>query len=252
MSGAPEDKRVKPDLFGESPSAPPAPSPAAIDHRAGHRARLRARFVQGGLKALQDYELLELVLFRAIPRRDVKPLAKQLMTRFGDVASVMAAPMERLREVDGLGDAAILEIKIVAAAAERMAQVEALNRPAMTDFDAVTSYCRVAMARSAEEQFRLFFLDRKNRLIADELQSRGTVNQVAVYPREVVTRALELRASAVIMAHNHPSGDPTPSKADIELTRRIAKALSAVDIDLLDHVIVGAAGAASLAALGHL
>ncbi len=208
--------------------------------------------MQGGGAALHDYELLELVLFRAIPRRDVKPLAKRLIARFGDVAGVFSAPPERLREIDGLGDAAIVELKIVEAATRRMAQAEALSRPEMTSFDAVAGYCRVVMGRASEEQFRLFFLDRKNRLIADEVQSRGTVDQVAVYPREVATRALELRASAVIMAHNHPSGDPTPSKADIDMTRRVAKALSAVEIELLDHIVVGAGKAESLRSLGHL
>lgn len=257
MADAPKKRasraaREDADLFGAPAPAPQRPSPAAEDHRHGHRQRLRARFMQGGLAALQDYELLELVLFRAVPRRDVKPLAKRLLTRFESVAGVFAASPERLREIDGLGDAAIVELKIVEAAARRMAQVEALARPEMTSFDAVVGYCRVVMGRASAEEFRVFFLDRKNRLIADEVLNRGTVDQVAVYPRDVATRALELRASAVIMAHNHPSGDPTPSKADVEMTKRVAKALKAVEIELLDHVVVGAADAESLRGLGHL
>ncbi|MEL6979686.1 MAG: DNA repair protein RadC [Pseudomonadota bacterium] len=210
------------------------------DLAAGHRKRLRARFMGGGLSAVADYELLELVLFRAIPRRDVKPLAKRLIARFGGFAGALSAEPARLREIDGLGEAAILEFKIVEAAAQSLARGRSLGQPVLTAWDAVLEHCRTTMGHGAVEEFRVLFLDRKNRLIADEAQGRGTVDQVAVYPREVVKRALELNASALIVAHNHPSGDPTPSKADIEMTDRLAEAAEAVGLVLHDHVIIGA------------
>ena len=167
------------DLFGEAPQPHgKKPSPAAEDHRHGHRARLRARFMSGGASALQDYELLELILFRAIPRKDVKPLAKQLLSRFHDFAGVLSATPERLREVDGLGDAAIVELKIVQTAAQRLAQEQLRQRPTLTNFDAVVEYCRIAMGHAAIEQFRVFFLDQKGNLLADEQLSSGTVNQI--------------------------------------------------------------------------
>ncbi|MCI4663265.1 MAG: DNA repair protein RadC [Neomegalonema sp.] len=257
MSAAPNKGRgePRPDLFGEAavPAAEAgaqSPSPAAKDHRHGHRARLRSRFMSAGADALPDYELMELLLFRAIPRRDVKPLAKQLLERFGDFPGVLAASPERLREVDGLGDAAIVELKIVQAAAQRLAQNRLRAQPDLTSFDAVIDYCRVAMRDETEELFRAFFLNRKGKLITEELLSRGTVDQVAVYPREVVKRALELSASAVILAHNHPSGDPTPSRADIAMTREIATALKTVRVELFDHVVIGHSEAISMKGQG--
>jgi DNA repair protein RadC len=184
----------------------PAATPA---HQLGHRERLRERFLDGGAAAMPDYELMELVLFAAIPRRDVKPLAKQLIARFGSFAEVIAAPRARLLEVDGIGEAVVTQLKIVEAAALRLARTQMLNKPALSSWAALIDYCTAAMARCAHEEFRVLFLDRKNILIADEVQTRGTIDHAPVYPREIVKRALELGASAIILVHNHPSGDPT-------------------------------------------
>ncbi len=218
----------------------------------GHRDRLRERFMHAGAGALADYELLELVLFRAIPRQDVKPLAKRLIAAFGDFAHVIAASPRRLAEVDGIGNAAIQELKIVEAAAVRLAQARVMNREAISSWDALIGYCRAAMAYRETEQFRILFLDRKNVIIADEAQQKGTVDHVPVYPREVVRRALELNASALILVHNHPSGDPEPSQTDITMTRRIVQAAEPLGITLHDHVVIGKASEASFRALGLL
>ena len=193
----------------------------ASPHYHGHRERLRARFREAGNGAVSDYELLELVLFRAIPQRDVKPLAKDLIARFGSFAEVVAAPAARLAEIKGMGDAAITELKIVHAAASRLARGQMQKRPMLSSWSSVIDYCRTAMAYADKEQFRLLFLDKRNQLIADELQQVGTVDHTPVYPREVVKRALELSATALILVHNHPSGDPTPSRADIQMTQAI-------------------------------
>jgi DNA repair protein RadC len=222
---------------------------ARPDH-ANHRARLRARFMAAGATALADYELLELVLFRAIPRQDVKPLAKRLLAQFGDFNRVISAPPARLAQVAGAGPAVVQELKIVEAAAHRLAQAKVLYRPALTSWSALMDYCRTAMAHRETEQFRILFLDRKNVLIADEEAGRGTVDHVPVYPREVVKRALELNASALILVHNHPSGDPTPSQADIAMTGRIGEACAAVGIVLHDHIVVGKERDASFRSLG--
>ena len=184
----------------------------APPHYHGHRERLRERFRKAGADALTDYELLELVLFRALPRRDVKPLAKALIATFGSFAEVIAAPAARLAEVKGLGEAAITELKIVEAAASRLARGEVQKRPVLSSWTAVLDYCRTAQAFAEKEQFRVLFLDKRNQLIADEVQQTGTVDHTPVYPREVVKRALELSATAIILVHNHPSGDPTPSQ----------------------------------------
>ena len=242
-----------PDLFPAAPRAPTrkAANPAAPppDHLE-HRRRLRERFMRGGAEAMPDYELLELVLFRAIPRRDVKPLAKRLLRDFGGFDEVISAPPARLAEVQGVGDAVVQELKIVEAAAHRLARARVLGRDAMQSWDQLLDYCRTRIAREPVEQFRILYLDRKNLLIADEAQGRGTVDHVPVYPREVVRRALELQASALILAHNHPSGDPTPSQADVEMTRRIVEACRAVNILVHDHVVVGRDRVESFHALG--
>ena len=183
-------------------------------HYHGHRDRLRARFSEVGGDALPDYELLEIVLFRSIPRRDVKPVAKDLLRRFGSFAEVLAAPPALLSEVDGVGESVVTDLKIVEAAARRFARGAVARRPVLSSWTSVIDYCRTAMAFSEKEQFRLLFLDRRNALIADEVQQSGTIDHTPVYPREVVKRALELSASAVILVHNHPSGDPTPSSAE--------------------------------------
>jgi DNA repair protein RadC len=218
-------------------------------HYHGHRERLRERFLEGGSAAVTDYELLELVLFRALPRRDVKPLAKDLIARFGSFAEVVSAPPERLAEISGLGEAAITELKIVEAAAHRFARGQVRNRPVLSSWSNVLDYCRTAMAFADKEQLRVLFLDKRNRLIADELQQEGTVDHTPVYPREVVKRALELSATAVILVHNHPGGDPTPSRADIEMTRVIVEVAKPLGIEVHDHIIVGRDGHASMKGL---
>ncbi|MCB2129131.1 MAG: DNA repair protein RadC [Rhodobacteraceae bacterium] len=204
-----------------------------------HRQRLRERFVEGGASAMPDYELLELVLFRAIPRQDVKPLARRLLDVFGDFNRVLSAPARRLTEVPGVGSAVVQELKIVEAAAHRLARAKVINRPVLSSWDQLLDYCRTAMAHRDIEQFRVLYLDRKNVLIADEEQARGTVDHVPVYPREVVKRALELNASALILVHNHPSGDPTPSQQDISVTGQICDAADVLGIVVHDHLIIG-------------
>ncbi len=218
-------------------------------HYHGHRERLRSRFRTAGDEALSDYELLELLLFRAMPRRDVKPLAKDLIARFGSFAEVIAAPPQLLAEVKGLGEAAITEFKIVQAAAHRFARGEVKRRPVLSSWSSVLDYCRTLMAFADREQFRVLFLDKRNQLIADELQGTGTVDHTPAYPREVVKRALELSATAVILVHNHPSGDPTPSRADIQMTQAIAEIAKPLGISVHDHIIVGREGHASLKGL---
>ena len=206
---------------------------------ADHRKRLRQRFMEGGATAMPDYELLELVLFRALPRQDVKPLARLLLDTFGDFNRVLTAPVTRLAAVKGVGEAVIQDLKILEAAAQRMARARVMQRPVLSSWDALLDYCHTAMAHRETEQFRILFLDRKNVLIADEEQARGTVDHVPVYPREVVKRALELNASALILVHNHPSGDPTPSEADLSMTMQIRDAAEVLGIVLHDHLIIG-------------
>jgi DNA repair protein RadC len=218
----------------------------------GHRARLRQRFLEAGPLGVADYEMLELVLFRAIPQRDVKPLAKRLIATFGDFNAAVSAPPARLAEVQGIGPAAICELKIVEAAAHRLARARVMHRHALASWAALMEYCKTAMAHRQTEQFRVLYLDRKNVLIADEEGARGTVDQVPVYPREVAKRALELNASAIILVHNHPSGDPTPSPADIDMTRAVGNALKAVGVVLHDHVVVGRAHHTSFRGQGLL
>ena len=205
--------------------------------------------LEAGAQALADYELIELVLFRAIPQRDLKPLAKSLLAKFGSFAEVISAPKERLREVKGLSDAAVVELKIVQAAASRLARGEIKQRQVLSSWSSVLDYCRAAMAFDDKERFRILFLDMRNHLIADEQHQTGTVDHTPVYPREVVKRALELSATAVILVHNHPSGDPTPSRADVEMTRAIVEVARPLGIAVHDHIIVGKEGHASLKAL---
>ena len=218
----------------------------APPHYHGHRERLRERFRAAGAEALSDYELLEAVLFRAQPRRDVKPLAKALIATFGSFAEVISAPVARLAEVKGMGEASITEIKLVQAAAGRLLRGEVRKRPALSSWSAVLDYCRSAQAFAEKEQFRVLFVDKRNQLIADEVQQTGTVDHTPVYPREVVKRALELSATAIILVHNHPGGDPTPSRADIEMTRQIIEIARGLGIAVHDHIIVGRDGHASL------
>ncbi|MFN3891822.1 MAG: RadC family protein [Beijerinckiaceae bacterium] len=221
-------------------------------HYKGHRARLRERFAESGDHGMPDYELLELVLFRSIPQRDVKPLAKALIARFGSFAEVIGARPERLAEIDGVGEATALDFKIVEAAARRMARGAIGERPLLGSWKDVLDYCRVSMAFADREQFRILFLDKRNYLIADEIQSSGTVDHTSVYPREVFRRALDLSASAMILVHNHPSGDPAPSQADIRMTQELINIGKSLGITLHDHIIVGKNGHASFRGLNLL
>ncbi|MBO6896882.1 MAG: DNA repair protein RadC [Shimia sp.] len=240
MSKAPDFEQRPLPLF-EADEAPvtPLPSGKLPPYVADHRKRLRARFLSGGAQAVPDYELLELLLFRAIPRQDVKPLAHKLLEIFGDFNAVVSAPTPRLAEVKGVGNAVICELKLVEAAAHRLARARVMHRRVLSDWQALLDYCHTTMAHRDTEQFRVLFLDTKNTLIADEAQAQGTVNHVPVYPREVAKRALELNASALILVHNHPSGDPTPSEADITMTQQINLACQALCLSLHDHIIIG-------------
>ncbi len=235
----------------QAPAVKPTAGAAAGD-AAGHRQRLRARFMDGGPDAVADYELLELVLFQALPRRDVKPLAKRLIRRFGSFAGVISAEARSLAEEDGLTETSVASLKVIQAAALRLAREEVMDRPVLSSWSSLMGYLRAGMAREAVEQFRLIFLDRRNHVIADEVQQRGTVDHTPLYPREVVRRALELGATALILVHNHPSGDPTPSRADIDMTRQVVAAAASVDITVHDHVIVARKGTASFKTLGLL
>ena len=221
-------------------------APSETPHHVGHRQRLRQRFLEGGSDALPDYELIELLLFLSIPRQDVKPLAKKLLARFGGFAAVLNADIAALIEVEGVKESTATTLKLVEAAARRLAKTELMDRPLINSWDRLVDYCRVNLAHLPRERLHLLFLDRKNALIASETQAIGTVDHAPIYPREVARRALELNATAVIMVHNHPSGDPCPSSADIEATRKVAEALKTIGVTLHDHLIVGRSGHASL------
>lgn len=216
----------------------------------GHRKRLRARFENGGRKAISDYELLELLLFRSLPQRDTKPLAKSLLARFGSVGGVLGAEREQLLDMNGIGPTVATDLKLIHAAAKEVARGAVNERQVLSSWNALLEYCRAAMAHESREQFRIVFLDKKNALIADEVQQTGTVDHTPVYPREVLKRSIELNATAIILVHNHPSGDPEPSRADIEMTARIVEALSPLNIVVHDHIIIGKHGHASLKGLG--
>ena len=235
-------------MLGFSLSQASVADPKKLQHL--HRAQLRARFLKGGEQSVSDFELLELIIFRAIPRRDVRPLCKILLIQFGSFNGVIMAPETSLRKICGVGQAVINELKIVQAAAYKMAQLQILGKDVLSSWDQLIAYCRSRMAYLVQEQFRVLFVDSKNRLIADECLQSGIVNHVPVYPRQVAKRALELDASAVILVHNHPSGDPEPSQADVSVTLGIIDALDALSIKVHDHVIVGKAGDTSLKALG--
>jgi DNA repair protein RadC len=224
----------------------------AKPHYHGHRARLRHRFETAGPDALADYEFLELLLFRALPRRDVKPIAKALLARFGTFAEVLAARPERLAEVDGIGESVIHDLKVVEAAARRLTIGAVRQRKTLGTWKEVLAYCRTAMAFAEREEFRILFLDKRNALILDEVQGIGTVDHTPVYPREVIRRALEVGATALVLVHNHPSGDPTPSTADIKLTQEIVAIAKPMGIAVHDHLIVGRGGHSSLRAMNFL
>ncbi|MCJ2118646.1 DNA repair protein RadC [Methylobacterium sp. J-001] len=224
------------------------PSAKEAPHYHGHRDRLREKFAAVG-DALTDYELLELVLFRAIPRRDVKPLAKALVARFGSFAEVLSAAPARLMEVEGVSAGVAADLKVIEAAGRRPARGAIRERDLLNSWSALHDYLRATMAFAPREEFRVLFLDKRNQLIADEVQGRGTADHTPVYPREVARRALELSATAIILAHNHPSGDPNPSAADVAMTREIVSVLAPLKIVVHDHVILGRNGHASLKGL---
>ncbi len=248
------------DAFAEAPMlfdtdeapAQPLPTGRLPSYIKDHRRRLRERFMSGGSAAMPDYELLELALFRSIPRQDVKPLARRLLDAFGDFNRVLTAPEDRLRQIKGVGDTVITDLKILEACAHRMARARVMQRHVISGWDALVDYCHTTMAHRETEQFRVFYLDRKNVLIADEEQAKGTVDHVPVYPREVAKRALELNASALILVHNHPSGDPTPSQSDIDMTNRIQDACTALGLTLHDHLIIGKSTELSFRSEGYL
>ena len=247
-------EEADPKSVPPNPLAPVAKAKAQepVPDHVGHRKRLKERFRNGGPAALPDYELLELLLFAAIPRRDTKPLAKRLIAKFGSFAEVINAPDNLLREEGEVGDAVITELRIVQAAALRTIKSELIEKPILSTWAAVLDYCRAAMAFETREQFRILFLDKRNKIIADEVQGKGTIDHTPVYVREVVKRALELSSTAIILVHNHPSGDPTPSRADIEMTNQVVTAAKSLGIVVHDHVIVGKSGHASFKGLGLL
>jgi DNA repair protein RadC len=263
LRGLDEFRRRQPpqDLLPDPASAPSTlPFPARSGspptperpHYWGHRERLRQRFLAGGHAPMQEYELLELLLFNAIPRIDVKPLAKRLLAAFGDLNGVVAASEHRLLQVEGTNPRVYLQLRLVQAFAHRMARARVMERSVIASWDALMTYCKTVMAYRETEQFRILFLDARNVLIADEEQARGTVNHVPVYPREVAKRALELNATAIILVHNHPSGDPTPSRADIDMTGQIEEACRVIGVVLHDHVVIGKGAEASFRTLGLL
>ncbi|MBO0662814.1 DNA repair protein RadC [Jiella sp. MQZ9-1] len=238
-----------PGLEDRSVDAAPKRAGGGGWHYDGHRDRLRDRFATAGSDALADYELLELILFRSIARKDVKPIAKALLAQFGSLAEVLGAPSRRLCEVQGVKDAVALDLQIVAAINKRAMRSAVRQREVLSSWSAVLDYCTAQMAFEAREQFRVLFLDKKNALIADEVQGTGTVDHTPVYPREVVRRGLELNATALILVHNHPSGDPTPSRADIEMTKTIIETAKPLGLMVHDHIIIGKNSHASLKGL---
>ncbi|MDR6819028.1 DNA repair protein RadC [Neorhizobium sp. 2083] len=248
-----EDER---GFFAEQMTKPKAlkkPPPSDRDepaaHYHGHRERLRTKYRDHGDTALADYEILELILFRLIPRRDTKPIAKALIDRFGNLAGVFGAPLGLLQEVKGVGEAVALDLKLVATVGQRMLKSELRGKQVLSSWSSVIDYCHAVMAYEPREQFRILFLDKRNALIADEVQGHGTVDHTPVYPREVVRRALELSATAIILVHNHPSGDPTPSRADIDMTKTIVDTAKPLGITVHDHIIIGKDGHVSLKGL---
>ena len=228
------------DLLGPAPLASsPDRSPPSPVSAEGHRTRMRARLLTAGPDAVADHELLEMVLFLALPRRDTKPIARALLARFGSFANAVSAPLPELRGIEGLGDAGAAALKTIQAAALRLVRADVQDRPVLNNWARLMDYLTAVLSRERVEQFRVLFLDSRNRLLADEAQSRGTVNHTPVYPREVVKRALDLHATALILVHNHPSGDPAPSRDDIAMTRTVQHAAAALSVVLHDHVIIG-------------
>jgi len=221
-----------------------------LSDKKGHRGRLRQRVLNSGSASLADYELLEMLLFAAAPRGDTKPLAKRLITEFKTLGAVMSAPTEKLRRLDDVGDAAIAIIRVAETLGEKLLRDKVIKKNVLSSWQALLEYCQGTMGRKEIEHFRILFLNNKNHMIADEVQQTGTVNQAAVYPREVVKRALELGAVSMILVHNHPSGDTAPSRADIKITENIVTAAEALGISVHDHIIVSANDSTSLKSMG--
>jgi DNA repair protein RadC len=244
----PRQLREAPLPFAAAPVAAPVKDERA--RKAGHRDRMRQRLLEGDAEGFHDYELLEYLLALAIPRQDVKPLAKELLAQFGDLPSLVAAAPGEVMRVKGAGESVAAALAFVGALSVRQLQRKALDRPLLSSFEAVTDYLHARLAHAATEQFRVLFLDNRNRLVRDELFGEGTVNQAPAYPREIVKRALELSAVALVLVHNHPSGDATPSRDDIQLTRAIADAAKAVGVQVHDHLVIARAGHSSLKAMG--
>ena len=249
MAGGGRDVETTPEIQPvlEPPKEPSKPK-VEKPHYTGHRDRLRGRFTENGPKALADYELLELMLFRSIPRADTKPIAKALIARFGSFSEVMAADPQLLQEVKGVGQAVATDIALFGAASDRLLFGRLKSQVILSSWKQVLDYCRSAMAFADKEQLRILFLDKRNKLIADEVQQIGTIDHTPVYPREVLKRAIELSSSAIILVHNHPSGDPAPSPADIEMTLKIKTLVEELNITLHDHLIIGRKGYVSLRA----
>ncbi len=245
----PRQPKEAPDLFAHLFDAVEAPDRA---RKTGHRDRLRQRLLEGGPDGFHDYELLEYVLALAIPRHDVKPLAKELLEEFGDLPTLLAASPGELTRLKGVGESVAAALKFVDALSVRQLQRKALDRPVLASFDAVVDYLHARLAHELTEEFRVLFLDNRNHLVRDERMGEGTVNQAPAYPREIVKRALELSAAAIILVHNHPSGDPTPSRDDIQLTRAISDAAKAVGVQVHDHLVIARTGHASLRGQGLL
>lgn len=221
-------------------------------HYSGHRARLKDRFLKRGSDSFADYELLELTLMQSIPRKDVKPLAKELIAKFGSYAEVISASTDRLLEVNGIGSSAIISLKLIEASAQRLSQSIIMNKPVLGNWEALIKHCQTNMSYKKTEQFRVIYLDRQNRIIADEVHGEGTVDHIPVYPREVIKRALELQSTAIILVHNHPSGDPTPSKDDIDMTKQIFEAGEKLGVIVHDHLIISKSGHSSFKTMGLL
>ncbi|MCM2455088.1 DNA repair protein RadC [Rhizobium sp. CG4] len=239
-----------PEATGKIPKASAKADISADHHYHGHRDRLRSRYRDNGDTSLADYEILELLLFRLIPRKDTKPIAKALLARFGTLSGVFGAPAALLQEVNGIGETVALDIKLISTISHRTLKSEIRNKQILSSWSAVVEYCHAAMAHETREQFRILFLDKRNVLIADEVQGTGTVDHTPVYTREVIKRALELSATALILAHNHPSGDPAPSRADIDMTRTIIEAAKPLGITVHDHIIIGKDGHVSFKGMG--
>ena len=237
------------DGFREKASRPPAATSVRKPHYHGHRERMRLKFARSGASAMAEYEILEMLLYRSVRQGDTKPIAKRLIDEFGSLSEVLSAPVARLTEVKGIGEAVALDLKLIQAAGALLASGGFRERPLLTSWTKVLDYCRATMAFEDREMFRILFLDKKNRLIKDEVQQVGTVDHTPVYPREVAKRALELSATAIILVHNHPSGDPTPSRADIDMTKVIVDVLNPLGVTVHDHIIIGREGHASMKGL---